>query len=227
MNKNRVTWMVGLAAASGLAIAGVALEACVANDALIVDAGADTSVDAPVVVDSGKDASDGGGNDAAADPDADAAPPTVHCVGNGAVQAFDGGKVFGCAGKVNWPKRATLCGPTCTVCGAATWVAQGGVPAHNYWTDDRLGWKGTKPGACEADLDGGSLGCGSPTDSGLDANEYPMRVCVTGDAAVTPVTDPEGNTCFWHDCGFNQNQPSAYFGGCSGDYTAGSLCCCP
>ena len=226
MNTNRVTWMVGLAAASGLAIAAAGLEACVANDTVVVDAGADTSIDSPVVVDSGNDASDSGGNDAAAD--VDAAPLPVRCVGDGGVQDFDGGKMFGCAGKVTWPKRATLCGPTCTVCSATTWAAQGAVPTHNYWTDDRLTWKGSKPGSCEADLDGGSSACGTPpVDSGLDANEFPMRVCVTGDAATTPVTDPEGNTCYWHDCGFNQTQPSAYFGGCNQDLTAGSLCCCP
>jgi hypothetical protein len=39
------------------------------------------------------------------------------------------------------------------------------------------------------------------------------------------VTDLEGNTCNWTACGFNSALPNAYFGGCSGNNTAGVLCC--
>ena len=39
------------------------------------------------------------------------------------------------------------------------------------------------------------------------------------------VTDPLGNTCNWHSCGAETALPNRYFGGCSGNTTAGVLCC--
>jgi len=41
----------------------------------------------------------------------------------------------------------------------------------------------------------------------------------------TQTTDPLGNTCSWHNCGFNTAEPNFFYGGCEGDTTAGVLCC--
>ena len=51
-----------------------------------------------------------------------------------------------------------------------------------------------------------------------------MRVCVSYGS-----TDLLGNVCNWYDCGLNGNTPGAadeYFGGCAGNTTAGTVCCC-
>lgn len=39
------------------------------------------------------------------------------------------------------------------------------------------------------------------------------------------VSDPLGNVCNWHACGLDTALPNRYFGGCSGNTTAGVLCC--
>jgi hypothetical protein len=60
-----------------------------------------------------------------------------------------------------------------------------------------------------------------------DCDAGPMRVCVSSDEPDS--VDPLGNTCTWSRCGWLENEPQEYFGGCSfsadgtGD-EAGTLC---
>ena len=83
-------------------------------------------------------------------------------------------------------------------------------PLHHYWTDNQLQFGGYGDGNCYATLSGGNS-C-NPTSS-------PIRVC-----ADSPY-DPEGNACNWRNCGLDTTSPNEYFGGCNGNYTAGTLCC--
>jgi hypothetical protein len=196
----------------------------------VSDASTDSSVDSTTGVDAAKDVTqpDTGADASDAAKEAEAGP-VAHCTGDAGEQPFPDGGMYGCPGKVFWPNRATLCANGCTVCSATTWTNDHGnvLPTYNYWTNDRLTWSGTNPGSCAVALDGGQTSCGSPPpDSGLGPTDYPVHVCVssTVDAGVT---DPLGNACFWHDCGFNVNSPDEFFGGCFNDYTAGTLCCCP
>lgn len=127
----------------------------------------------------------------------------------GTMQSFDQGMV-GCAGKVGFTARATLCAVASRVCTAAEWVARRGgkAPTHAYWTDDALAYQGTL-GACYVVLTGGQS---CPADA-------PMRVC----PSIAP--DPLGNACKWVNCGWNAVTPNEFFGGCYESPTAGSLCC--
>ena len=136
-------------------------------------------------------------------------PPPGGCVANSAEQKFGGGMV-GCAGKVSWPKRDTLCnGAKYRVCGAAEWVAKHGpqAPKFNYWTNDVLHYGGTEH-YCVAHPSWGTK-CWP---------DMPMRVCVGG-------ADPLGNKCNWNNCGYIKPTPNHYFGGCNDNPTAGTLCC--
>jgi hypothetical protein len=132
-----------------------------------------------------------------------------------AEQAFAPG-VVGCAGKVTWDRRQDLCGAGCTACSASQYMqySSGTPPRYDYWTNDNLGFAGSAS-ACGAYSSGGTS-CGT---------NDPMRLCVP-----RTTTDPLGNVCNWHDCGFNGVPPVSsgddYFGGCSGNTTAGTLCCC-
>jgi len=115
----------------------------------------------------------------------------------------------GCAGHVTFTSRATLCGTGFRVCGAAEWVARrGGVaPNYNYWTNDALRYNGPSNG-CWVAMTGNQ--CSPPSS--------PMRVCASK-------MDPLNNYCNWTGCGYGQYPPSQYFGGCNGNYYAGTLCC--
>jgi hypothetical protein len=121
-------------------------------------------------------------------------------------QTFAGGMV-GCAATETYANRASLCGPGYRVATAAEWVAlrNGIAPTHNYWTNDPLKFNGT-----------GSSSCFVSTSTGNDCGTTPMRVC-SG-------TDPEGNVCNWTHCGINATTPDQFFGGCSGNTSAGGLC---
>jgi hypothetical protein len=134
----------------------------------------------------------------------------VACVASTQVQGFEQGMV-GCAAKVAFPARATLCAAAFRVCTAAEWVSRRGgkLPTHAYWTDDALHYGGTVS-ACYVLASGGTA-CSDPSS--------PMRVC------PPTVPDPLGNTCKWTNCGSGQATPNEYFGGCTGDLTAGALCC--
>jgi hypothetical protein len=46
-----------------------------------------------------------------------------------------------------------------------------------------------------------------------------MRVC-----RADSVWDGEANYCNWLHCGINTITPDHFFGGCSGNLTAGTLC---
>ncbi|HEX7798369.1 MAG TPA: hypothetical protein VF456_28595 [Vicinamibacterales bacterium] len=122
-------------------------------------------------------------------------------------QTFANG-VIGCAGAVAWASRASLCGPGYRIATSQEWVTYraGIVPTHDYWTNDNLAFNGSAA-ACFVDFAGAACPAGQP-----------MRVC-------TPAgTDAEGNACNWRNCGYFANSPNAYFGGCSGNTTAGALC---
>ena len=81
-------------------------------------------------------------------------------------------------------------------------------PSSNYWTDDNLGYSGSP--YCEATTSNE----GNCSSSG----NMPMRVCTpNGD-------DHYGNHCNWTGCGLNTST-NQWFGGCSNNTTAGTLCC--
>lgn len=126
------------------------------------------------------------------------------------------GTTFGCKGNIPFDSRQALCGAGYHVCSASEWVSGRGsaVPTHNYWTNDLLGYAGSGSSSCSVAVlpATGFSDCGATT---------PMRVCI----AASPGTDPEGNPCNWTNCGYGTTTPDLYFGGCSGNTTAGSLCC--
>ena len=134
---------------------------------------------------------------------------TAGCV-DGTVEQDFGGGMIGCAGKVTFPKRVSLCNPqkykTCT---AVQWVTGHGAkaPKYNYWTDNVLHYLGPK-----------SYCYVSPSYGNKCWPAMPMRVCA-GDP------DPLGNKCNWMGCGYNTPTPKHFFGGCNDNPTAGTLCC--
>jgi hypothetical protein len=138
----------------------------------------------------------------------DAFVPKSCAAGSKAEQTF-GKTMYGCAGTVGFSSRATLCKSSDHVCSAAEWVKQraSGAPSYNYWTNDSLKYNGT------------SSACWVSTTTGSScSSDAPMRVCGAQ-------TDPLGNTCNWTGCGYSTFPPSEYFGGCNGNFTAGTLCC--
>jgi hypothetical protein len=134
------------------------------------------------------------------------------CADGTAEQVFAGG-IVGCAGSVTYPNRQTLCAAGYHPLAAMTWRTSRGatVPTHHYWTDDILNYAGTGTGMCSAEYATRGTAC--------PANQ-PMRVCASA------VLDPEGNRCNWFNCSFDSGgtTPNEYFGGCSGNATAGTLC---
>jgi hypothetical protein len=169
------------------------------------------------------------GDDATGDDGGDDSSVANPCANNVAPAQQFTSKMYGCAGKVTWDKRANLCQSLCVPCGAQRWVSGHGntAPTHDYWTDDNLGYNGGGAGLCYAVLNGGNL-CSGGGDGG---SFNPFRVCLPAasfpDGGYTSLQDPEGNVCNWSDCGFNTQSPDEYFGGCAGNTTAGTLCCCP
>ncbi|TQF15277.1 hypothetical protein FJV41_14470 [Myxococcus llanfairpwllgwyngyllgogerychwyrndrobwllllantysiliogogogochensis] len=134
--------------------------------------------------------------------------PGVPCADGTMEQIFSGG-MAGCAGKVTWGSRASLCAPGFRPASAREWdtLFLGLAPAHNYWTNDDLRYSGVS-GTCSV-----SYVTGTACPAG-----QPMRVCTAAG------TDAEGNTCNWTGCGLLANTPNRFFGGCAGNTTAGTLC---
>jgi len=130
------------------------------------------------------------------------------CKDGSSEQTFQKGMV-GCAGKVRWDKRDTLCSKFFRVCKAEEWVDRRGgkKPTYNYWTDDALRYYGASH-TCYA----------SPNKGYSCYSGEPMRVCAGH-------SDPEGNACNWINCGFQKYKPNEYFGGCMKNPTAGAICC--
>jgi hypothetical protein len=132
-------------------------------------------------------------------------------------QSFGAG-MFGCPGNETWDQRAALCGVGCSPCTAAQWVqySLNITPLFDYWTDDDLQYAGSAS-SCVADQSSytNSFSCGMT--NGIPT---PMRVC------VPQTTDSTGNVCNWYGCGYDEDYTGANFGGCVGDTTAGTLCCC-
>jgi alpha-tubulin suppressor-like RCC1 family protein len=138
--------------------------------------------------------------------------PAGGCQDGTIEQTFDGGMV-GCSGGTTYDTRGTYCAAGYQSATAADWVARRGaaVPSHDYWVNDQLRYNGNA-GACFVSTTVGT-NCGSTT---------PMRVCTT--ARDMTGRDSDGNSCNWINCGINTLTPNQYFGGCSGNTTAGTLC---
>ena len=134
------------------------------------------------------------------------------CVGPARVGDVFSPTMVGCVDRRQWSDRAKTCPPGSTVCTAAQWNARPGAtkPTFNYWTDDYLQWRGTGPANCVAVTNGNGGACSG----------FPMHVCAAP-------TDGVGNTCYWTHCGYVTLAPDQYYGGCTGDYYAGALCCTP
>ena len=118
--------------------------------------------------------------------------------------------MVGCVDHRQWADRAKTCPAGSKVCTAAEWNARAGAPkpSFNYWTDDYLQWRGSGPGNCVAVTNGNGGACSG----------FPMHVCAS-------TTDGVGNTCNWTHCGYVTLPPDQFYGGCTGDYYAGALCC--
>ncbi|MBU8896738.1 hypothetical protein KRR26_14055 [Corallococcus sp. M34] len=136
------------------------------------------------------------------------AAPSGPCADGTPEQTFSNGMV-GCAGRVTWDQRASLCGSGYVPATAADWNTRsnGTAPTHDYWTDDHLRYSGDAT-ACAVSATAGTS-CGPNT---------PMRVCTAA------ASDPEGNACNWRNCGYGTISPNRYYGGCVGNVTAGTLC---
>jgi hypothetical protein len=116
--------------------------------------------------------------------------------------------IIGCAGRVGWGNRESLCGPRQVAIPSSMWPGQRGTlaPTHNYWTNEALLYSGF-----------GSSNCSVSTTTGFSCGmDNPMHVCTASG------TDSEGNSCVWTHCGLNATTPDQFFGGC-GD-TAGVVC---
>jgi hypothetical protein len=125
-------------------------------------------------------------------------------------QAFQYAGMVGCAGKVTFDQRATLCGEGFHPASAVNYYTDYGAvtPSHDYWVNDALKYNGSGPGSCWVS---------TTTGNSCNANQ-PMRVCSSS-------VDPEGNTCNWTGCAFGSGHTeSDFFGGCNGNATAGTLC---
>ena len=145
--------------------------------------------------------------------------PCLDPLGSGkawpAAQKFNAG-MWGCPGRRNFSARGAACDGRLKygVCPGQTWENyrsfKGAIaPLRKYWVSEQLGWGGTGPGNCYADVQAsGSCGTGS------------MSVC------PLTVPDVDGNTCNWTGCGFGYDDfTNDYMGGCVGNDTAGTLCC--
>jgi hypothetical protein len=133
------------------------------------------------------------------------------CASGTNTQVFTDSGLVGCAGKVTWPERGTLCALGYHVASADEFVklSNGVAPLHDYWVDDPLLRGGTLSGKCSANYTSGTP---CPSDR-------PMRVCID-----SGLNDPEGNTCHFQRCGLNSTTSNDHFGGCNWGLTAGALC---
>lgn len=128
---------------------------------------------------------------------------------SGSTQVFSN-NMIGCSGNVIFSSKDSLCSSGWSACSSQQWLYQKGglVPNHHYWTSDDLNYLGSGSGSCAVSTSAGSS-CGAD----------PMRVCTNS------ANDSSGNSCNWLNCGMDTNSPNQFFGGCSGNTTAGSLCC--
>ncbi len=138
------------------------------------------------------------------------------------VQRFWNGNMFGCAGKVAFPERASLCATGYHVCSASEFVANNSfngqhveAPKYHYWVADQLGYGGTS-GSCWAAKLGTSCG-----------QDNSMRICAPPVGGGTVSFDQVGNKCNWTGCDLlgSGGDSDDYLGGCLGNLTAGTLCC--
>ena len=171
-----------------------------------------------------------GNRDADGTPDdCDDSECAIGCAEGVVAQEAFGLGIFDCAGSVAWEDARSLCARRWVLANAELWVAAQGraVPTYNYWTSDELAWE-TDDGAgdCSVDL------IGDGTHSG-GCGDGPMWVCAASedDFFGRNVANPLGNTCTWVGCGFRDNAPNQFFGGCRSHPEggpegglAGSLC---
>gem|GEM_PF-3040684 len=121
--------------------------------------------------------------------------------------------MYGCYGSETFANRANLCASGWHVCSVSEYRNRRGsvVPGFHYWTDEELEYNGGGPNNCYVTpVGGGGYYCGAAT---------PMRVCAPNQQ------DSWGNWCNWYNCGYGATSPVEYFGGCSTNTTAGTLCC--
>jgi hypothetical protein len=131
-------------------------------------------------------------------------------------QSFANGMV-GCSGQARWVERESLCLAGWHACSSTDWVSgrNGALPEFHYWTSENLFYSGSQT-SCFVSTSVGNSACGTQTGGG-----NPMRVC----APTLDRRDPLGNLCNWTNCGIDSVSPNEFFGGCSGNLTAGTLCC--
>lgn len=144
--------------------------------------------------------------------------PTTGCSPDAVDLEEIGDSMVGCAGMVAFESAASLCGEGWHVCSARDWSAGNSDrgPRYNYWVSDALLYNGEGDRCWVSEREGQSCtGGGYYGPSG-----GPMHVCVDGGR------DGLDNTCNWSSCGYGAAPPpNEFFGGCSGDWTAGALCC--
>jgi hypothetical protein len=135
--------------------------------------------------------------------------PKSACADGSNEQIFGPGMI-GCGGAVTFANKGSLCAAGWSPCTAKQYVARraGYIPNRNYWTSDDLHYDGS-----------GSSACSASKTSGYSCGTTPMRVC------TTTQPDAHGNSCNWINCGLDGQSPNEYFGGCSGNTNAGTLCC--
>jgi hypothetical protein len=146
----------------------------------------------------------------------------------GAVPQNLGPDMVGCGASVTFADRATLCSSGWRTCTAAEWrshvAGSGTAPSAHYWVDDQLYYENSGgPGDCAVTDD--------PLFPNVNTNcvnnDTPMHVC----ALIGPISgfnnhdDAFGNACNWIGCGWEVNTPQEYWGGCTENQTAGTLCC--
>lgn len=121
------------------------------------------------------------------------------------------GNMTGCKGKVGFGSRGTLCPAGSHVCSAGEWVSKRAnkAPSFIYWVNEALAWEGSNQN-CSVDVVSAASKYSSCTN--------PMRVC-------NNYSDSLGNECYWKNCGYKTRQPNQFFGGCTGNVSAGTLCC--
>ena len=138
------------------------------------------------------------------------APTLVGCTGT---KQYYNSNMYGCYGAVTYANRASLCAPGWNVCSVSAFRSgsTGYTPSHNYWVNEALTYAGSGPGNCQVNY---------PNYGGASCGATPMRVCMNHAGF-----DPSGNYCNWYNCGWATPTPIEYFGGCSGNPTAGTVCC--
>ena len=142
------------------------------------------------------------------------------CADPATAQIIEPGAIAGCGGSVTWENRDNLCASGFTACGSeqfdvAVESIDGFEPLNHYWLATPLGFAGEGPSDCSVGPIGATYSsCGNT----------PMRVCAFGEGAEESI-DTFDNVCNWWGCTYGERIGGAWYGGCEGNVTAGTLCC--